>query len=234
MAAAPFVLTGIGAVVGLPIYLTAGAIGAGKKERDVIASIAEKEKILQRAEDIIERENQRLESLGQRADPVTHRLIGGIEILQQIIRTNRDANWVRRVTQSKFHSAEKNKAVTDLWEAIQDAERLIQESKPPTNSRKLYLEKPGQVLTVKAIAADSRSIEVTWQDPDDGESEITHYQLWVRKRLWSAKWELGTTTDTKFQHDSLEPDTTYYYVVAAINEIGTGKASDEISCKTPA
>ena len=223
MAAAPFVLTGIGAVVALPIFLTTGAWTARNKERKFIAAITEREKILNRAERLLTQDQKRLQGLDQEYAITTKRLIQRATILEHV------------TSNSGPSHLEAEEAATNLWDTIQEAERLIQKSQPPANPPKPYIEKPSKIRTLTARAVNSRTIEVTWQDPDNGESEITKYQILilVRKGFRGEAQQLGTTTNPKFRHGGLEPSNEYHYKVEAINEIGTGEASDEVSCKTP-
>ena len=221
MVAAPFVLTGIGAVVALPIFLTTGAWNARNKERKFIAATTEREKILNRAERLLTQDQKRLQGLEQEYAITTKRLIQRATILEHV------------TSDSGPSRLEAEEAVTNLWDTIQESERLIQKSQPPATPPKIYIEKPGKVQTVRARAVNSITIEITWQDPDNGESEISKYQIWVRKGSRGEAQELGTTTNPKFLHGGLDPNNTYNYKVEAINEIGAGEASDKVSCKTP-
>ena len=81
---------------------------------------------------------------------------------------------------------------------------------------------------------DAGSITVSWPAPNSGGSDITGYEL----RVWDgAKWVTEATPAadaTSYKDDDLAPGTRYYYVLRAVNSIGSGPWSDDVSIETAA
>jgi hypothetical protein len=82
--------------------------------------------------------------------------------------------------------------------------------------------------TVTAVAASGQAT-LTWTTPSDGGSAITGYNLYRStsaggETLYRSLGVVNTFTDT-----GLTNGTTYYYKVAAVNSVGVGALSNEVS-----
>ena len=91
---------------------------------------------------------------------------------------------------------------------------------------------PGRPLV---NAFTSRSVNLSWTPPlNTHHSPIRHYVIHVREgegMRWPPDEDLGgieTDDDsTSFRVDDLRPFTTYSFKVAAVNDVGRSKPSDE-------
>ena len=93
---------------------------------------------------------------------------------------------------------------------------------------------PGMPMSVMATATSDTEIEVTWAAPaSDGHSAITGYMVQSKYMMddgtmsdWMDVDPAHTGTAMMYMDTGLTAETTYYYQVAATNDIGTGKYSD--------
>lgn len=72
------------------------------------------------------------------------------------------------------------------------------------------------------------SVTLSWQAPDNGGSAITKYNIY-RATKSGAERLYTTTTKTTYTDTSLPKNATYYYKVAAVNSVGTGALSAEVT-----
>ena len=98
---------------------------------------------------------------------------------------------------------------------------------------------PGMPMSVKAMAASDTEIKVTWAAPaSDGHSAITGYMVQSAYMTdgtmndWMDVDPAHTGTAMMYMDTGLTAETTYYYQVAATNDIGTGKYSDGTAMAT--
>jgi hypothetical protein len=88
---------------------------------------------------------------------------------------------------------------------------------------------PGAPTLTSATAGDG-SVALTWTPPaSDGGSQLTGYEIW---RGETSGGEAPLTTvpvQTSFTDLTVTNGTTYFYVVKAVNAVGTGPASNERS-----
>ncbi len=93
---------------------------------------------------------------------------------------------------------------------------------------------PDRVTGLSADAISPTQIDLSWNEPYDGESPITGYQ--IERRQASNPWEIYIAdtgnTSTTYSDQGLDPDTRYRYKVAAINVVGIGTASATASATT--
>ncbi|WP_187146512.1 fibronectin type III domain-containing protein [Nitrosopumilus maritimus] len=86
---------------------------------------------------------------------------------------------------------------------------------------------PNRVTGLSATTISPTQIDLSWNEPYDGESPITGYQ--IERKKASDPWEIYIAdtgnTNTTYSDQGLDPDTRYRYKVAAINAIGIGTAS---------
>ena len=96
---------------------------------------------------------------------------------------------------------------------------------------------PGRPTDLTATGADSTTIDLSWNEPDDdGGSDITGYRI-ERSNNGTSGWstlEETETPATRYSDDTLSPNTTRHYRVSAINGAGTGDPSNVASATTSA
>ena len=223
MAAAPFALSGIGAVATLPVFLMAGAVAAGKKEDMYSDNVSILENTINRAESLMEQDQNRLKKLDITFDEVTLQLIQDTTLFE-FFSSGRD--------DPDFPTAETTKAANVLWLTMQKATEAILEAKPRTNPPNLYLSKPEEIIEVTAKPIDSTTIAVSWVDGNDVDAEVIEYEVWAKNGILSGFMNIKNTPITTFRHNDLEPNTQYGYQVTAVNNIGVSKRSKAVSAKT--
>ncbi|WP_428326851.1 fibronectin type III domain-containing protein [Nitrosopumilus sp.] len=98
----------------------------------------------------------------------------------------------------------------------------------------LAITEPDRVTGLSATVISQTQIDLSWNEPYDGESQITGYQ--IERKKASDAWEIYIAdtgnTNTTYSDQGLEPDTRYRYKVSAINAIGMGTASATVSATT--
>ena len=87
---------------------------------------------------------------------------------------------------------------------------------------------PGQVTGLKATAGNQQ-IALMWTAPSDGGSAITKYEYQQDQGTWTTTGGTGTT----FTKTGLSNGTEYDFKIRAVNAVGNGTASVEVSA-TPA
>ena len=89
---------------------------------------------------------------------------------------------------------------------------------------------PSAVRNLTATAMDTSKIKLTWRPPTDpGISAITGYRIEVSEDdgvSWDFLVSDTESTDTTYTHSGLNPGTTRYYQVSAINSAGLGRRSN--------
>ncbi|MEM0448291.1 MAG: fibronectin type III domain-containing protein [Methanomassiliicoccales archaeon] len=90
---------------------------------------------------------------------------------------------------------------------------------------------PSVPLNVQAVGG-YKHILITWNPPlSDGNKPILGYKIY--RGLFSGnEVYLATVSTNYYNNTALENDTTYYYRVAAYNEVGTGPQSEEVYATT--
>ena len=225
MAAAPFALSGIGAVAALPMYFVMGARAAGKKEEKYRESISIFENMIIRAESLIERDRQRLEGLDGRVDEVALQLIQDATLFEFFSSRRYDPNVPTEDT---------IRSLNVLWLTIQKATEVIWEVNSQANQSKpmLYLEIPDEIVEVEAKPIDSAIIEVSWIDGNEAYKEVTEYEIWARRGRLGSFDKIASVPITVFRHNDLEPNTQYQYQIAAVNGISASDRSKTVSART--
>ena len=97
---------------------------------------------------------------------------------------------------------------------------------------------PGVPRSLNAQASGTSQIILTWRVPaDDGGANVTGYRIEASDdggATWQDLMANTRTTTTTYSHTGLEPATTRYYRVSAVNRIGAGQASRVASATTDA
>jgi len=100
----------------------------------------------------------------------------------------------------------------------------------------VYKTLPQPPTNLVAAAVSSSQINQSWTAPsNNGSSPVTSYEI---KRstdgsTWSILVKNTHSTSTTYSDTGLSPNTTYYYRVFAINDVGTSLHSNTASATTP-
>ena len=210
VAAAPFVLTGIGAVAGLGILGVASLIAIGRNRRNS-KEIEIANGVMQEAERRMKVNAVRLQDRGNRAKEKCLKLVKATGVLE-VIQTDASVDTVHV--------------------ALVEAEELFPELRENLPFERIYIGKPSPVKVVKSIKTTSNSISMDWDDPDGGETEITYYRIMFRDGFWGEGKALRVVDSPSFVHTGLEPGKAYYYKVIPVNNIGEGEDSEEFKAET--
>lgn len=81
---------------------------------------------------------------------------------------------------------------------------------------------------ILTVSSGNRSAYLTWTIPNDGGSPIIEYQVFRGTEPGQYSF-VGVTQNLHFNDTNLSGGTTYYYVVAAVNGLGKGAYSQEIT-----
>ena len=93
---------------------------------------------------------------------------------------------------------------------------------------------PERPTDLTAAATHHDTVSLTWSHPDP--ATVDHYQV-LSRRVDSGTGlaQVGTSTTTSFEHDGLEPESTYFYRVKPVNSAGEeGQRSARAEATTPA
>ena len=118
-----------------------------------------------------------------------------------------------------------------LPNALRAAE-LVADGAPPPPPPPTEPEVPGAPVLSSATGGLG-SVSLTWSAPaSDGGSPITGYEVW-RGTAAGAETLLTTVgVQTSYTDASVNPGELYWYQVAAVNEIGSGPLSNELSARS--
>ena len=97
-----------------------------------------------------------------------------------------------------------------------------------------FAAEPDRPTDLTATAVDHDTVSLTWSHPDP--ATVDHYQVLSRTVGASTRLsQVGTSTTTSFEHDGLEPESTYIYRVKPVNSAGEeGRRSARAEATTPA
>ena len=96
-----------------------------------------------------------------------------------------------------------------------------------------FAAEPERPTDLTATAVDHDTVSLTWSHPDP--ATVDHYQV-LSRRVDSGTGliQVGTSTTTSFEHDGLEPESTYIYRVKPVNSAGEeGRRSARAEATTP-
>ncbi len=107
---------------------------------------------------------------------------------------------------------------------------------PPSNRANATTDPPTRTdapTELRATASGPTQINLSWTAPkDDGGADISGYEIVVftdSRRAWT---QLSQNATTAYSHKNLTSETTYYYVVRAINSAGVSLPSNRASATT--
>lgn len=225
MAAAPFILTGIGAIAGLGVLGATAAIVARDRSRRNQESMDEAILKMNLAE---ERMTANQEWLSKRQEDAA-------QIIKRLIKTTAILEYLHGLGNSGSPS-NSSAYVTNVVEAMLQAEDLAQKIRKglPYDNDRIYLKRPSTVTSIKSIHSEQDSLHIIWDDPDDGESEINGYRVEYNKDGFLRDGE----SKKKFRDrpeitlEELSPRSEYEFTITARNPIGWGEESEEFKAQT--
>ena len=93
---------------------------------------------------------------------------------------------------------------------------------------------PERPTDLTATATHHDTVSLNWSHPDP--ARVDHYQVFSRRAdSGTGIAQVGTSTTTSFEHDGLEPESTYFYRVRPVNSAGEeGQRSARAEATTPA
>ena len=97
-----------------------------------------------------------------------------------------------------------------------------------------FAAEPDRPTALTATAVDHDTVSLTWSHPDP--DTVDHYQVLSRTvGASTGLLQVGTSSSTSFEHDGLEPESTYIYRVKPVNAAGEeGRRSARAEATTPA
>ena len=214
VAAAPFMLTGIGAVVGVTI-LGAASLIALSRHRQNDSQRKDANETIREAQKRMTANANRMKGLGTQSRQASIRLIKATGVLEE----------------NKTPAA-----VEQVGAALLATEQLFAELQNPLPYNRLYLGRPSPIPEVESILQTKNTITLKWKDPDAGESEIAGYRIRYKQGFWGDE-KLLTTFHTKVKdqtltHKDLTPGKTYYYKIIPFNEMGEAQDNEEFKAAT--
>ena len=198
MAAAPFVLSGIGIVAGVSIIGIASLIARNRNNRNE-KDMKDADATMKEAERRMEVNASTLKNLEHSAKQIQNQLTKASGVLEAV---------------------KTEEAVTFLDLALTEADQLLLELQKKLPHTRLYIGRPGPLQSVTHTKATKNSVTISWKDPDDGNSEITGYKVWYNPGFWGNGEFLKTTQKLEFTHTGLEPRKIYRYKIIPQNMMG--------------
>jgi hypothetical protein len=198
MAAAPFVLSGIGAAAGLAMLATAGIIMA-RRDKSNEKEIKDADAVMEEAERRMKINQDKLTILQRDAERVSKQLIRTAAVLEY---------------------TPSDETVNKVGDALALAERLFPEFAKELPHARMYLSKPKRVDRITQTIVSPNSVQMTWKDPDKGDSEIKSYLVNYSEGFWGEEKTLQNKSTATFLHKNLKADKSYHYSIIAINAVG--------------
>ena len=210
IAAAPFALTGIGAVAGLGIIGISALIARDRNRRNESA-MDQADRTMEEAEGRMETNGGHLKMLEQSANKFSTKVIKATGVLEAL----------------------RNKeAATRLDQEMREAESFFHLLREPLPHTRLYIGKPSPLRSLSETKAMRDTIILRWEDPDGGESEIHSYRVIGIYRFLEEDRVLCTVKDTEFTHQGLEPRKEYRYRIVPINNVAEGDSPETFEVTT--
>ena len=93
---------------------------------------------------------------------------------------------------------------------------------------------PEKPTDLAATPNGQNRIDLSWEEPEDNDDPITGYPVETSPNgfVWEVLTYHTRSTDTAYAHKGLDPNTTRYYRVLAINGQGQSEYSDEADATT--
>ena len=210
ISAAPFVLSGIGGVVGLGIIGIAALIAKDRNNRNDTA-MDEADRTMEEAERRMDVNGGQLKSLEQSANQISTSVIKATGVLEAL---------------------KNDEAATLLDQAMREAEEFFQLLEKPLPHTRLYIGKPSPIRSLTETTATRDTIILKWEDPDSGESELHSYRIIRVTGFWGEDRALGTVKEPEFTHQRLDPGKNYRYKIVPINVVAEGDSPETFEVRT--
>ena len=210
IAAAPFVLSGIGTVFGLGIIGIAALITKDRNNRNE-TTMDEADRTMEEAERRMDVNASHLKSLGQSANEISTKVIKATGVLEAL-RNDEAANLLDQV--------------------MREAEGFLPQLEKPLPNTRLYIGKPSPVRALVQTTATRDTILLKWEDPDGGESEIHSYGIIDVTGFFAEDRVLGTVKEPEFTDHRLESGKTYRYKIVPINDVAEGDSPETFEVRT--
>ena len=198
IAAAPFVLSGIGIVAGVSILGVAALVSRNRNNANE-KDIRDANKTMKEAMRRMECNASKLKTLEDRAKPISIKLIRATGVLL----TNKD-----------------QEAANCVGQALTEAGQLFPILQEPLPHTRLHIGRPSPIGQLSSITATRNSVNICWKDPDDGNSEITGYKIFCKTGFLREEKFLKDTENPEFTHTGLEPGTKYEHKIIPYNKMG--------------
>jgi titin len=107
---------------------------------------------------------------------------------------------------------------------------------PWSNEAIATVPEPSEAPSAPSLSATrgDRQVRLDWTAPaDDGGADVTNYQVWRRTGTAAAALVATVGDVLTYTNTGLTNGTTYWYTVVAVNSVGPGAPSNEVSA-TPA
>jgi fibronectin type 3 domain-containing protein len=93
---------------------------------------------------------------------------------------------------------------------------------------------PGPPSNLSAMESEDEKVVLLWERPEhDGNSDVTGYRVYRNTTSGNFDVVLEETTYEYFVDTTAIPDTTYHYIVTAVNSYGESFASNEVTVNVP-
>ena len=198
IAAAPFVLSGIGIVAGVGILGVAGLIGRNQNKRNE-KNMQDADKTMKEAMLRMEVNAAKLKSLADEAKPISNNLVRATGVLL----TNKD-----------------QEAASYVDQALTKADHLFPKLQEPLPYTRLYVGRPSPIESLTFVVADRNNVTMRWKDPDDGNSETVGYKIFYTTGFMGEAKFLMNIEKPEFTHTELKPGTKYEYKIVPFNLMG--------------
>ena len=91
---------------------------------------------------------------------------------------------------------------------------------------------PSHIAQLSSITATRNSVTICWEDPDDGNSEITGYTIFYSTGFIGEEKFFMNTEKPEFTHTELKPGTKYEYRIIPINMMGEADVQRTFEART--
>ena len=210
IAAAPFVLSGIGIVAGVGILGAAGLIGRNQNKRNE-KNMQDADKTMKEAMLRMEVNAAKLKSLADEAKPISNNLVRATGVLL----TNKD-----------------QEAASYVDQALTKADHLFPKLQEPLPYTRLYVGRPSPIESLTFVVADRNNVTMRWKDPDDGNSETVGYKIFYTTGFMGEAKFLMNIEKPEFTHTELKPGTKYEYKIVPFNLMGEADVQRTFKART--
>ena len=210
VAAAPFVLSGIGIVAGVSILGVAALVSRNRNNQNE-KDMRDANKTMKEAMRRMECNASKLKTLADQANPISIKLIRATGVLI----TNKDQEAANCVDQ-----------------ALTEAGQIFPKLQEPLPHIRLHIGRPTPIESLDFVAADMNSVTICWEDPDDGNSEITGYTIFYSTGFIGEEKFFMNTEKPEFTHTELKPGTKYEYRIIPINMMGEADVQRTFEART--